>query len=749
MDGNNRDQQGLSRLGVFLTLAVGFLLAFGTGASLLFQTIQKSQNESTVSHLKTVAQISASQIDADSVQNLNSPDQIESSDYVNLIGFLDSVVAADPSITHISVLKQIGPQYCYLADATSLGEGKSKSNLLDPAEFVPTGLIKAVTHAAPEADTALIEDRWGTWYSGFAPVLDSEDKVVAVVQVDTDAEAVNAQTATLTDQLHLIGCVIAIGLVGLAWLVSATVYRGLSDPIALSNAAKRQRIVQILVFAAVIGIGLEATQTYMRQNQLHVSYTESTRLHKAKQELISAYEEIEEGREVSGEGLERLVTTLKTSHNADMADRFRAFSHLPERTQEASPLKHDLEKLDHSISELDIVEQDLMDSQSLANKRLLASILVLGLIAVILSRSAANLDFRIQKTVKDSHSLQAQLTSMVENLPIGMFTLQNGEVGFCNAEWRYQTGAHGHTTLESLAQSIHPDDREGAIQIIAESSRIAAPFDVSYRIKKEGSPIMHVETRGVPVYDKDGICRHMIAFTVDLSATVEAKEGMVAAYDEVANKNRLLSDAMAELEHNLESVVRALVKAVEAKDPYTAGHSERVMQYSLWLGEAIGLGPYELRILELGTLVHDVGKIGIPDAILTKPDRLTDEEYAIIKKHPEYGVNIIGNIDLFRECIPIVKWHHERLDGKGYPDGLKGEEIPVMVRISAIADMFDAMTSTRAYRQGMALDKVLEIMNDVAERGEIDAELFATFCQVIHNRGIIAQKLRPEPWKAA
>ena len=134
---------------------------------------------------------------------------------------------------------------------------------------------------------------------------------------------------------------------------------------------------------------------------------------------------------------------------------------------------------------------------------------------------------------------------------------------------------------------------------------------------------------------------------MDTTARTSTQIALKDAYKNVEEKNALLSSALTELEDNLENVVRSLVKAVEAKDPYTAGHSERVMRYSVMLGQAIGLGPYEMRILELGTLVHDIGKIGIPDEILTKPGRLTDEEFELIKKHPEFGENIIGNIDLF------------------------------------------------------------------------------------------------------
>jgi HD-GYP domain-containing protein (c-di-GMP phosphodiesterase class II) len=146
-----------------------------------------------------------------------------------------------------------------------------------------------------------------------------------------------------------------------------------------------------------------------------------------------------------------------------------------------------------------------------------------------------------------------------------------------------------------------------------------------------------------------------------------------------------------------------------------------------------------MRVLELGTLVHDVGKIGIADAILTKPGKLTDLEYAEIKTHPELGVRILEGIGLFHDCMPIVRWHHERLDGSGYPDKLKGDEIPFLVRISAVADVFDAMTSTRAYRSGIEPRIVLRFLKEDAEKGFLDPIVVAALETAVARRGVIPQ----------
>lgn len=161
-----------------------------------------------------------------------------------------------------------------------------------------------------------------------------------------------------------------------------------------------------------------------------------------------------------------------------------------------------------------------------------------------------------------------------------------------------------------------------------------------------------------------------------------------------------------------EQAARAILYALDCKDHYTYGHSMRVAYYALCLGRAIGLSDEQLYELELASLFHDIGKIGIPDAILLKPQRLEEEEFQIMKKHPEISGEILRQLDGFKQVALYARHHHERYDGRGYPDGLKGDEIPLCSQIILIADTFDAMTSTRPYReklsQEMAFEELLE-----------------------------------------
>lgn len=180
-----------------------------------------------------------------------------------------------------------------------------------------------------------------------------------------------------------------------------------------------------------------------------------------------------------------------------------------------------------------------------------------------------------------------------------------------------------------------------------------------------------------------------------------------------------------------EAVVFSLARTVEAKSPYTHGHSERVMRYSQALGRSLRLADPQCELLRKGALLHDIGKISVPDAILNKPGPLTKEEYDVIKLHPVSGAHIINPLLTLRHALPLILWHHERLDGKGYPDGLSGDEIPLLVRVLSVADVFDSLSSERPYRTAMPLKACMQVLRDEAAGGGLDRELVETFCSLI------------------
>ncbi len=178
--------------------------------------------------------------------------------------------------------------------------------------------------------------------------------------------------------------------------------------------------------------------------------------------------------------------------------------------------------------------------------------------------------------------------------------------------------------------------------------------------------------------------------------------------------------------------ITSLIEALEARDPYTRGHSESVGKILKGLAADMGASAEELELLGIAGGLHDLGKIGVPDAILLKPGKLSKDEFAAIKEHPVMGANILAPIDTLKDLIPIILHHHERLDGKGYPHGLKNKQIPLWAKATAVADTYHALTSNRPYRQGLSQEKAFQIMQDV--RGtQLCPECLDVFMQWISN----------------
>jgi putative nucleotidyltransferase with HDIG domain len=177
---------------------------------------------------------------------------------------------------------------------------------------------------------------------------------------------------------------------------------------------------------------------------------------------------------------------------------------------------------------------------------------------------------------------------------------------------------------------------------------------------------------------------------------------------------RSLQQALQENKELLVDSIRALAAAIDAKSPYTRGHSERVSQYAVAIAHHCGIDGSELEKVEIAAILHDVGKIGIDDAILQKPDVLTDSEFAQMRIHTVKGAAIVSSIKRLREMLPGIRSHHENWGGGGYPDGLVGEQIPLVARIIAAADVFDAMTTQRPYQNAMGLEYVFKRMRELS-----------------------------------
>ena len=193
---------------------------------------------------------------------------------------------------------------------------------------------------------------------------------------------------------------------------------------------------------------------------------------------------------------------------------------------------------------------------------------------------------------------------------------------------------------------------------------------------------------------------------------------------------------MKELHDDLdtsESILFSLAEALEAKDIYTRGHSERVARHSAVIATQMGLPAHEVEVIRKGGLLHDIGKIGVREDILLKPGRLTDEELEHVKSHPKRGFDICQPLKSLEEILPCIRSHHERIDGGGYPDGLKEDDIPLKGMILAVADAFDAMTTNRPYRKALPIDTAVKIFEDELSSGQWNPDIVRVFLQIVRS----------------
>lgn len=201
-------------------------------------------------------------------------------------------------------------------------------------------------------------------------------------------------------------------------------------------------------------------------------------------------------------------------------------------------------------------------------------------------------------------------------------------------------------------------------------------------------------------------------------------------------------DARTSLERGYPEGLRALLAAIEVKHPYTAGHADRVTEIALLIAQEMKLPPDRLRTIALGGILHDIGKIGVPNEILNKPGKLTDEEFAEIKRHPLLGDEMVSTIRSLEAARLVIRHHHEWVDGRGYPDRLVGEQIPLEARIIGVADTFEALTARRSYRKAFSSEKACEILRQEAG-SHLDPDVVAVWLSIV---GRWSRQARPRPF---
>jgi len=257
----------------------------------------------------------------------------------------------------------------------------------------------------------------------------------------------------------------------------------------------------------------------------------------------------------------------------------------------------------------------------------------------------------------------------------------------------------------------------------------------------------------MPILDGFVVCRKLksnpatrltpVVLVTALSATEDRVRGLEAGADDFLIKPVDRSELLARVRSLLslkaftdeleqaETVLFSLAQSIEGKDPYTEGHCQRLSDYSAYLGERMGLPLEQITALRRAGVVHDIGKIAVPDAILLKPAKLTPEEFKVMQQHPLVGERICGPLKSFRLVLPIIRHHHEKLNGTGYPDGLKGDQIPLTARILQVVDVFDALSTLRPYKRALSISETLEVMDEEVKKGWWDPDIFSQFKQLV------------------
>ena len=732
-----------------LLLGLAFVVVGSVAALVLYGNAVSTVSEAARSRLLDTAHMVAVQIDVERHSNLASQADVSTNDYKELVSDLVKIVGTIGDVERLYTVRRTDDGMVVVLNASrSTPSTATEQTYLSSVKHLPASAGKSWSLGVTVLEEEPIKTNGETVLRAFVPLIANDRTVEALLVVELDYASVEASLAQLRQGLWLgLGGVFLVS--GLfAWALTksrpATGSWFSSGLVFHKNRRVWITVTLLLASAALVSDGaigfynLETAGTDARlaSKALQASRELQNELQRERSQGWSArLNSLEEFYEDSGQPW---IASQIADYKSAVAEGSPRVSVLGQKLIQAA--QQDVARVQGDLSE---AGGRIQVENSHQTFRLTMSV-VLGLVAIILISVVSRQEKRLEAALDENTLVQQEYKSLVGNLPIGMFAYSNGEVLFSNRAWGRSNGDDPDTVLDA----IHKDDRAVFDAALRQAEVDMEPFSTTLKIVGKFETT-HYEASCAPVTDSDGLLRHLLIFCVDVTPLVSAKDEVQKKHREVEKKNRQLNAVFKQVEHSLHTTVETMIRAVEVKDPYTAGHSERVRQYCVWMGEHLSLSEYELKILSHGARIHDVGKIGIPDEILTKPSALTPDEFEVIKQHTVAGAKIVGNIEIFKDCVPIVRWHHERLDGSGYPDGLIGDEVPFLVRLVAVADMFDAMTSNRAYRNGMKTEDALRIISrDVAD-GKIDAIAFSALVDVIDQFGTVSQLDHCQKSKAA
>lgn len=661
---------------------------------------------------------------------------------------LREVFSQTEHIANVYTVAKLPTGYFVVLDAKYTGDPKSSEGdaypFLTPIDRRTEALVNTFKDASPHFTDKPYRDRRGTWYAAYAPIVDKEGAVSAVVVVERNREIVDAELQSITGDIGNIALTIA-AIAGFVVLISLRKVSWVPEifRMRLKAAQSRRIIVGSLLIGTAVVIGVEAITAapalFQNSSQRRAVQSELSGISFA-QEALSA---LGRGEPVWTSKADTAISLLRPTTLPWVVTSLTALRSDQPLTQRQEAAKRFQRSLERETRLRQGLLDELAESDQALTARMQRTLIgtaILAFVCLLVLRASTIQDQTIAAAIDHTTRIEREYKRVIDTMPIGMFVYADNKVEYANAEHEKLFGKWtAGQSLRDHLERVHEDDCEGVHACLAESSENEKPAILNYRVVRPLGDNGYVQTRIVPIFDIFGTFQQMLGFSIDITENVLAQSEIKRSHAELTEKNALLEQAIQILESNLESFVKAMVRAIEATDIYTAGHSERVTAYSVAIAEELGLSDELLHIIRTGAMVHDIGKIGIPGSLLTKPAALTPEERAIIQRHPVVGATILKGVPAFEPCLGIIRHHHERLDGTGYPDGLDESQIPIEVRIVSAADAFDAMTSQRSYRKGMDLSNVFrELEADVRAR-RLDPHVVAALKQVVRTKGVIGQ----------
>jgi PAS domain S-box-containing protein len=299
---------------------------------------------------------------------------------------------------------------------------------------------------------------------------------------------------------------------------------------------------------------------------------------------------------------------------------------------------------------------------------------------------------------------------------------------FANAAFERITGYSCAEVIGKNCRFLQGQDRQQpALTELRDALRQGTDCSVTLQnYRKDGTPFWN-ELVLSPVLDANGTLTHFIGVQTDITRRRRAEDDLVRANAVLEQRVR---ERTRELEHAYDATLEGWVKALDIRDHETQGHTQRVTQMALRLAEAVGMGEEERLHVRRGALMHDIGKVGIPDRVLLKPGKLDDEEWEIMRRHAAYAYEWLFPIEYLAPALAIPYCHHEKWDGTGYPCGLKGEEIPLAARLFALVDVWDALSSDRPYRKAWPPEQVMEHLRSLGGT-HFDPQILEVFLKIL------------------